>query len=86
VTLTKRQRLAWLLVKQRIRVMLYAPYWPQRLRTRDVAGSALADLVALVRISLIALTDHPTEQTEIERRAVVCSRNRLLRRQHEKSN
>ena len=73
--MTQRQSLAWTLVKRRLQMTTRG--WPERLHQRDVVGTVLADWVALVRIALIALTDRPSGQTEIERRAVVCARNRL---------
>lgn len=73
--MSARQELAWKLAKRRAWMMRSG--WPERLRNRDVIGTALADLVSLARLLYVALTDGSTQTTEVERRAVVCARRRL---------
>ena len=72
----KRRRIAWLLCKKRAHL-----FWNQlchpRLQ-RDIIGTLLADGVSCFRLARCAMSGHYGEHTEIERRAIVNARKRVL--------
>jgi hypothetical protein len=71
----KRRRLAYLLLKNRARLTVRQFHNPQR----DIIGNLFADVIGIFRLAKVVLWGaNYGDPTEVERRAMVNARNRLI--------